>query len=377
MAHSAGISASGNSSVRSQHQGSPRPWYYRYPRRATELAHLSIQLAVAKALWKWRRSRRPTRTLLKQKMANDHLPKGGGFLTSCLCSQEQLESETFRSWIERMGDKPTMHRKQWEFGYIAQALYERGLLELGSRGLGFAVGREPLPSLFARFGCEIVASDWSEEAARAAGWVDSNQHASNLEVLNERGLCPRDLFLKRVTFRTVDMNQIPGDLRDFDFVWSSCSLEHLGSIRQGEQFIYNAMKCLRPGGVAVHTTEFNVSSNRFTLDHSRDVVFRQRDIERIAVNLAAEGHDIQLNFAEGEGPHDHVVDVPPYRGDSHLKLLISHYVCTSIGLIIQRDGGEAQLHPESRTRSEELDRTLSMSNSQEVRLSGDELPAPR
>lgn len=229
-----------------------------------------------------------------------------------------------------------MHRKQWEFAYIAQALHERGLLRAGSRGLGFAVGREPLPSLFASHGCEIVASDWEEQAAGAAGWVETNQHASDKAMLNERGLCPPDDFQKLVQFRVVDMNRIPGDLKDFDFVWSSCSLEHLGSLEHGEQFIYNAMKCLKPGGVAVHTTEFNVSSNQFTIHRGESVLFRRRDIERAAGTLLADGHHVEVDFTDGDLPLDRVVDLPPYHEEPHLKLLISRYVSTSLGLIIEK-----------------------------------------
>ena len=46
---------------------------------------------------------------------------------------------------------------------IAQALYERGKLKPGSRGLGFAVGKEPLSDLFASFGCDVVATDLEGE----------------------------------------------------------------------------------------------------------------------------------------------------------------------------------------------------------------------
>ena len=57
-------------------------------------------------------------------------------------------------------------------------------------------------------------------------------------------------------FRAVDMNDIPPDLRGFDFTWSSCALEHLGTLRAGADFVVEQMTCLRPGGVAVHTTEY-------------------------------------------------------------------------------------------------------------------------
>ena len=70
-------------------------------------------------------------------------------LLSCLCTEDQLASPAFRYWIERTGHTLRMHRKLWEFVYVVQALYERGMLAEGKQGLAFAVGQEPLPSLFA------------------------------------------------------------------------------------------------------------------------------------------------------------------------------------------------------------------------------------
>src|SRR6266542_2731592 len=93
-------------------------------------------------------------------------------LHSCPCTQEQLESPTFRWWIEQVGLGHGLHRKLWEFAYVAQALYERGVLGPGKRGLGFAVGQEPLPALFASRGCTIVASDLHTEKV-SAGWKDT------------------------------------------------------------------------------------------------------------------------------------------------------------------------------------------------------------
>lgn len=292
----------------------------------------SRHLIAAKVLWKLNRLSHRTQATGRSSTSQ----RDRGVLSSCPCTQAQLESERFRAWAARMREQPAMHRKQWEFCYIAQALEERGLLRPGTRGLGFAVGREPLPSLFASYGVEILASDLSEDADQATGWMQTGQHAGNLDILNERGICPPDLFQRRVTFRAVDMNQVPDDLGGFDFLWSSCSLEHLGSIDNGERFIYRAMECLKPGGIAVHTTEYNVSSNTFTLDHHDSVLFRRRDIERIARSLTAAGHHVELDFSEGDLPFDSIVDTPPYTLDPHLKLLISHYVSTSFGLIIQR-----------------------------------------
>lgn len=258
-------------------------------------------------------------------------------LSSCACTQQQLQSAVFRQWADRMKVVPfQLHRKIWEWCYIAQALEERGMFQKpGCRGLGFAVGQEPLTALFAGFGCEIVATDLDESGARQGGWVDTQQHAASVDVLNPKGLCPPDLFRQRVQFRIVDMRKLPADLRDFDFVWSSCSIEHLGSTRAGARFMLEMTRCLRPGGVAVHTTEYNVSSNRTTLSRGRDVIFRKRDLELMKSLIESLGHQVApFDFSTGEQPADLHVDEPPYTHNPHLKLRYGPYVTTSLGIIV-------------------------------------------
>jgi hypothetical protein len=262
-----------------------------------------------------------------------------------------MESETFRHWVAKVepallgpDGRPKLHRKLWEKVYVVQALYERGMLAPGKRGLGFAVGQEQLPSLFAHYGCTIVATDLDLAEAERVGWVASTQHAAGLQILNKHGLCDPKQFAERVTFRSVNMNDIPEDLRDFDFCWSACSFEHLGSIAKGIDFIDNMLHCLRPGGVAVHTTEFNVLSDTKTLDQGDTVLFRRRDIEEMVRRVWAAGHHIEpVNYHLGESVADHYVDTPPYLESPHVKLVFAWYLTTSIGLIIHKRGaGEEQ-----------------------------------
>jgi hypothetical protein len=248
-----------------------------------------------------------------------------------------LQSAEFQDWAVRMKERPdNVHRKLWEFCYIAQALKEQGMLQPGRRGLGFAVGQEPLADLFASFGCSILATDLDESAARQAGWVDSGQHASGLASLNRRQICPPGDFARRVQFRVVDMNHVPADLSGFDFIWSSCSIEHLGTLQAGIDFMVNMARCLRRGGVAVHTTEFNCSSNEQTLASGSAVIFRRRDLLRMKARLEAEGHQVApFDFDTGHDPADLFVDEPPYKQQPHLKLRLGGFVATSIGIIVQ------------------------------------------
>lgn len=257
-------------------------------------------------------------------------------LNSCLVTAEALRSDAFRYWCSQLHEPWCYHRKLWEYGYICQALYERGMLAHGKRGLGFAVGREPLPALFARFGCDVLATDLGAGDERTRSWAQTNQWADGTDRLNDRGICHAGDFKRRVTFRPVDMNSIPDDLREFDFTWSSCSFEHCGSLELGMRFMQQQMACLRPGGIAVHTTEFNLSSNSTTAKTGDTVIFRRRDVEAIVRQLRADGHTVEpLNLSLGSDRVNRVIDLPPYRQEPHLRLRLGWWVTTSIGVIAQ------------------------------------------
>lgn len=263
-------------------------------------------------------------------------------LVSRLCTETQLTSPEFLQWVRLLqkrsmdenGHLKHLHRKLWEWCFICETLQSSGLLAPGKRGLGFAVGKEPLAACFAGRGCEIVATDLDPEQARETGWIDSLQHARHLEDLYRAHLCDQTVFQEQVSFRSVDMNDIPTDLTGFDFVWSSCAFEHLGSIEKGQAFIYRMMDCLKPGGVAVHTTEFNLSSNKETLAEGVTVLFRRQDINTIAKTLRRQGHYIQVDYRTGNQPADQIIDLPPYAVTPHLKLQVFQFVVTSIGLVI-------------------------------------------
>ncbi|MDR0703896.1 MAG: class I SAM-dependent methyltransferase [Planctomycetaceae bacterium] len=268
--------------------------------------------------------------------------------TSSLTKQEFFETSFFQYWYPQLNYVDTeykpndvfYHRKIWEHIYIIQAFYERNYLANNKRGLGFAVGIEPLPALFAKLGCQIVATDLNRDNANKLGWIQSEQHSNNdLSALNRNNICPPDQFNKHVSFRNVDMNAIPDDLTDFDFCWSSCAFEHLGSIEQGLAFVINSMKTLKPGGIAIHTTEYNLSSDTKTIDNNPNfVIFRKQDILKLVQELTTCGYSVlPLDLSTGNGIIDAFVDLPPYfRKKMHLKLWLNGYVVTSIGLIIRK-----------------------------------------
>lgn len=257
-----------------------------------------------------------------------------------LCKAKDLQTEWYIRWTKELNEPVKFHRKQWEFIYIMQALWERNCIKKGNRGLVFAVGTEPLPSIFAKYGCSIVATDILPEEGKKKGWENGNQLCFGIDSLNTRKLIDDETLHKHVTYRPVDMNAIPGNLKNFDFNWSSCSFEHLGSINKGLRFLENQLQTLKPGGWAVHTTEYNLTANDRTLETGDTVIFRQRDIEKMAKNLRKKGHFVEeLDYSVGGFPQDFDVDVLPHRQETHLKLQLNEFVVTSIGLIIQKKKG--------------------------------------
>jgi len=258
---------------------------------------------------------------------------------STLCRAQHFRMPLYIYWCDAFKETPRFHRKQWECVFICQTLFERGCLIPGKRAIGFGVGREPLPSLFASRGVMVVASDLDIENAQRLGWVETTQHCTDKADLNQLGLCNPDDFNRLVTFRNIDMNEIPVDIGSFDFCWSSCALEHLGSIRHGLDFVRNSARLLNPGGIAVHTTEFNLSSNTRTIDNNEGfVIFRRQDIELLASELRAENFFVEeIDYCQGSDPLEQYVDLPPYRQDVHLRLqLAGEFTSTSIGLIIRK-----------------------------------------
>ena len=256
---------------------------------------------------------------------------------SQMATKTECRSDAFYYGCQqtRLPHEPIFHRKLWEYAYIVQCVSEAGMMSPGRRGLGFGVAQEPLVAIMAARGCSVVATNLDSEEASKQGWARIGQYAPTLEALNDRGICPSDRFSALVKYRIADMNKIDPDWVGFDFVYSSCAFEHVGSIEQGLQFVKNSLKCLRPGAIAVHTTEFNVFSNDAAIDHQQTVLFRRQDIDRLAAELRSQGHEIVLNYNAGSGSFDRHIDVPPWSG-IHLKLQLEQYVTTSLGLLIQK-----------------------------------------
>jgi 2-polyprenyl-3-methyl-5-hydroxy-6-metoxy-1,4-benzoquinol methylase len=269
-------------------------------------------------------------------------------LTSMVCTSSHWRSEWLPYWAGQMGLQPALHRKIWEFAFIARALDERAMLASGRSGLGFGCGNEPLASVFAARECSVLATDLPTGDVRAKNWACGQQHADSMKGIWASSLCSREVAARNLDFMPVDMNDIPTQLSSrFDFCWSACALEHLGSIENGLRFIRNSVRCLKPGGVAVHTTELNLDEGR-TLDNHPTVLFHPSHFERLATELQSEGVRLSPLGRDPQDPFlDSYIDTPPYPDPGsvgatlsmlHLRLMVASFRTTSVGLILTKSG---------------------------------------
>jgi hypothetical protein len=258
---------------------------------------------------------------------------------------KDFSSDWYKKWAKELKqDKDHLDNhslranKFWQNAVLVQALWERGVVKKGNFGLGFGVGTERLPALFAKYGVKITATDQDFKQQKAKHWA-KYELATGIQSLNKLEICDKKAFSNQLTYIQVDMNDIPKKLYyKYDFLWSNCALGHLGSIKEGLNFIIESLNCLKPGGWAVHTTELNILSLRSTADNNSNVViFRLLDIYRLQLKLVKLGYEVSVfNLNYGNTPEDKRISISPKFGNDFSKIQVMGYLATQIILLVHK-----------------------------------------
>jgi len=242
-----------------------------------------------------------------------------------LCHAADFSRPAHARYMRQLNLPPVpLHRKHWEYSLVCEAVDAAGILEGTDhepQGLCFGCGVEHLPSYFASRGCHITATDRPD-----GGW-----HKPDLSKLNKYGLCHPDDFRRMVTYLPVDMNLIPTNLTGFDFCWSCCSLDHCGSIRLSKRFVYESLRTLRPGGIAVHTGEFALDAVCRSPDYQDTVCWVRYDVDEVLAYVRERGY--RARWTEPVwGPKD---SLDPATKANRLQTRVAGFRSTSFGLVIQ------------------------------------------
>jgi SAM-dependent methyltransferase len=265
-------------------------------------------------------------------------------------SAGQCDEPAYREWsslIENWDGEPAgqqYNRKLWEWAYIAEAVRTAGLMEPGRHAVGFGVGNEPMPAIFARHGVRVLATDQGWETGQA--WAPTHElMGTDLTGLSRPHIVDDSRLAELVRLREVDMNAVPDDLGQFDITWSSCVIEHLGSPARGLEFVLESCRRLRPGGIAVHTTELELTAQDETRDYGHLAVYRLDDLRAFLARLPEVGCEATVNFTVSMDTFEdrwvslvHTEHRQALPDGPHLKLAIGDSVSTSFGLLLRKTG---------------------------------------
>lgn len=190
---------------------------------------------------------------------------------SQIMTQAQLSEDSFAALRDEIGQRDADDRMIWQQAFVLQALGRYGFLISGARGL--CLGEE---------GMDVISLLIGRNHAVVAGVDDICTARADHILLSQREM---------------DFAKLPDDLRGFDFLWSIGTADRMGGAREASLFVENAMRCLRPGGLAVHLMDLSIMDQRPANPAvGRSALYRQ-EIARIAVTLISRSHEVaQLNF---------------------------------------------------------------------------------
>jgi SAM-dependent methyltransferase len=172
-------------------------------------------------------------------------------LTKVCDAADWFDPEMLHVVREELREPPRFHRKQWEFALVFQALERLGLLGPACDGLALGGGRERLLYAVAPRVRRLLVTDLY---APDTTWKEARTDDPDSYV---REGAPFAVDLRALQVRRMDMRELELPDRAFDFAYSCCAIEHIGTEADFAHHLREVHRVLRPGGAYVFTTEFH------------------------------------------------------------------------------------------------------------------------
>lgn len=186
-------------------------------------------------------------------------------LTKVCDAADWFDPEMLRIVREELREAPRFHRKQWEFALVFHALDRLGFLAGGRQGLVLGGGRERLLYAVAPRVRRLLVTDlYSPQTTWAEARTDDPERYVRVDA-------PFDCDLRALEVRRMDMRELALPDAAFDFAYSCCAIEHIGTEEDFARHLREVARVLRPGGAYVFTTEFHYGSE--TLADPENYVF--------------------------------------------------------------------------------------------------------
>ena len=241
-------------------------------------------------------------------------------------------------------EPPVLHRKQWEFGKIFLALKKAGMLKADKRGLSMGSGIEVVLYSIARRVQHLTVTDlYSSESL----W-ECAKAANPDEFVRKNKRFPIDD--NRLSALNMDMRSLAFGDCSFDFAYSSCAFEHIGTDPDFLQHLNEVYRVLKDGGIYVMTTEFTCENE--TIPIPNNYIFSAGHLDRLIAGtrfIPEKRFDARISEQSVNFPVPAQVNDLSYRGESdfshalatacvmpHVQLLCGKHHATSCILVLKK-----------------------------------------
>jgi len=145
-------------------------------------------------------------------------------------------------------DPAVFHRKVWEFNHTLYGLRRLSRLAPGATAIGIGCGHEELMYFLANRIQRVVATDLYEGT-----WIGGESDADVL--VHPEKYAPFKYREDHLEVQRMDALNLAVADEAFDFAFCLSSIEHFGRLQDKLRALQEMFRVLKPGGVAVLTTE--------------------------------------------------------------------------------------------------------------------------
>lgn len=195
-------------------------------------------------------------------------------LTSKLCdAADWFRPDILEIITNELREVPRFHRKQWESAMIFRSLRQSGKLRSDSVGLSMGGGKELILYSLAPHLKQLVVTDLYDTQT---AWDCAKTDDPDAFIKQNKPFPVDDTKLKALQ---MDMRDLQFPDRTFDFCYSTCAVEHIGTREDFLQHFNEVSRVLKDDGVYVFTTE--VSYGDTTIRDEHNYVFSLQELYEI------------------------------------------------------------------------------------------------
>jgi len=231
---------------------------------------------------------------------------------SKVCDAADFFSPEYIAVVKELKAVPALHRKQWEFAMIYLALKKQGMLDAGKTGLSMGSGKEVILYAIASKVKHLTATDLYSSGSQ---W-DGAKAADPDEYIRMDKPIPVDD--SKLSALHMDMRSLAFEDTTFDFAYSACAFEHIGTDTDFLRHLDEVYRVLKDGGTYVMTTEFTFASK--TVPIKNNYLFSAEHLGRLLADsrFTPEQHfDARITEQSANFPLPGRVDDLSYLGDHH------------------------------------------------------------